>query len=1079
MIKKIAIQFIGNSDIINRLNMVNKKAFENGTYQFKSIKMAYPVIDRLLKRENKIILNTVMEIFKGLQKFHLINGVSKAPSIEWHKSNRHLWSTTKNETKHKNWGLPMGKINNIILVDLDNYKWTDDHPFYKLCNNDPSQFKTYIKNLNTVTIKTGHNGIHLFFKYTNKLKTKDDKLSLIDIKSNGSYAVGVGSKIIKEEGKCPKNQVGKLGYYKIASESSCILQEIPNDLLEWLLKYQQPNQKPVNKISKIKKGGEKANEREIARLNKNLQLQENCKYNYDISDELLKTIIIKIPINIWGNFDDWFKLTTAFKGLNKKEEWKKYSKLYGGKSYNKLQNEKIWDNITMHNRLDMITWLLNLTNTKLLKNDIQYKPISCSNLIKYGINNNIPYIEIHRRKLGKLRDTSINALPNDTNYINLNNYNDVIIKSDTATGKTSLVIDYIKKHPQPIISFVSRICLADSHFEAFQNAGINIYNYRMDRIDDFITGQSVVCTLESIKKISNIDISEYVIFLDEYDSLIKHLISSNKTLKGQKAKIWILFRKILKGCKKIIIADADIHINRLKFVADMDRKFQLIHNSFKHNKGIEMSELFNFNQFMENISKVDDKIICCDSKKDADIIFKKLIKKNEAIPFINDKLNNNLKINHYIYIDNNKKTYALITSDTSDYIKLDDYDIIVFSPKIIHGLDSIRKRPVFAHYKEHTINPRAMLQQIARCRNITYLKYIFYKKKFQFENYPNRNTVKYEFSRFKDLLYDFEDMVCEREFKLYEEMMIDLEYEEDCYNTNKSVHFRIGAIQKGFIGENIQQKTCNDALAIITKEHNNEQRLLFNPLDERWQKINKYLCFPTHIIDKERDLFLKQSNLDFYFNKQKFFYKSKNDNIVSLKKDDNFIIDKLKSNTNKIIFVGKVLSTFGIHDKTNIICNKKINKVVANKLQNEYKLLFRDRGAFVDLTCNYNQLKFVIKIYKKMFGNVFTTKRITKKEKHKKKRDSKNNYTFNIDDLEYHLELCRYADRDLIKYEPNFVIGEESIFQEKKWKKYHKYDMENTLDYIKRPCEFSINIIPFKNGGSRRDIQTKCLLDSV
>ena len=123
MIKKIAIQFIGNSDIINRLNMVNKKAFENGTYQFKSIKMAYPVIDRLLKRENKIILNTVMEIFKGLQKFHLINGVSKAPSIEWHKSNRHLWSTTKNETKHKNWGLPMGKINNIILVDLDNYKW--------------------------------------------------------------------------------------------------------------------------------------------------------------------------------------------------------------------------------------------------------------------------------------------------------------------------------------------------------------------------------------------------------------------------------------------------------------------------------------------------------------------------------------------------------------------------------------------------------------------------------------------------------------------------------------------------------------------------------------------------------------------------------------------------------------------------------------------------------------------------------------------------------------------------------------------------------------------------------------------
>ena len=69
-----------------------------------------------------------------------------------------------------------------------------------------------------------------------------------------------------------------------------------------------------------------------------------------------------------------------------------------------------------------------------------------------------------------------------------------------------------------------------------------------------------------------------------------------------------------------------------------------------------------------------------------------------------------------------------IVRDYEGDMNLDNHNRVIFSPKILYGLDSVMTRPVFCIYMEHTITSNKMLQQIARCRNIEKLWYYFPNK---------------------------------------------------------------------------------------------------------------------------------------------------------------------------------------------------------------------------------------------------------------------------------------------------------------------------------------------------------------
>lgn len=996
--------------------------------EFKKIVLRKEKMKCLNNLNNKMI-NTE---FDGMLKFHLQNGLSKFPSHEWKASNRHLWNTDKHKTGHKNWGLPCGKKNNVILLDLDFYKWNDDHPFYELCGND---FEGYLKSLNTVTVRTGHLGWHLWFKWTDKIRTRDNHNLNIDIKSDGGYGVGPGSKMLKEKGKAPEDEVGKVGYYKeIWRETNNTLNDIPEDLINWLQKYQQVGLTTRKKTTSSNTG------------NKILDSipSDGNQYNYNINDDKLEEVIKKLPETVWSDFTEWFKLTTAFKALNRKDIWDRECKRHPG--YNKYKNEKVWNGITGHNNLNIVNWMLHTTGDRTLLDYIKYKPIPKNNLNKLGFK----YETISRTKLGQIEDEGI-----EDDYVKLQDYKDVFIRSDTATGKTTLLKKYIYSQNKPVISIVSRVSLADSHYHDFQEQGINIHNYHIAQDKWwFKTGDSVVVTIESIRRISDLDFSNYVVFLDEYDSLIKHLLKS-PTLNGKRCYCWKVLRRLIKECKQVVAVDADIHSNRMKFIKDLERDISIVENTYKHNKGIKMREVYNFDSFLKECFKVKDKLISCDSKTDAEVIFKEIVKKSGAKPINQEeseitsedadgekkKLN---KIQYQLYKDAEGKTYALITSDNDEYVKLDLYDIVVFSPKIIYGLDSVRERPVYAHYKEHTINPRAMLQQVARCRKIKELVYIFYKKKFKDEVYGCIDDVKEEYKKLKEYTRDFKELLTEDESNLYEEMLVDLEYEEDCYSTNKYAHFRTGGLDKGFIEEIKALQTESKTLLEKEKKHQEEKELFFNPDDPIHDKINKYLNLPKDKMTENKDLFIRTQELNKYFNKANFFFKGEIDWQQTLKHSDEFLVNKLRGNTNKYKFLLRTFKELGIRDKTKIKPTTIITKDKAQDIWKEYKALWRDRGKEPDLTIPYEQTKWICGIYRKLFGgDMISTERVNVGKK------KLNNYSVNDEALYGQRDIMRYKDDLLPVGDLNFKVGYEHEIIENKLIQKHRKDYKYSLRLIR------------------------------
>lgn len=97
------------------------------------------------------------------------------------------------------------------------------------------------------------------------------------------------------------------------------------------------------------------------------------------------------------------------------------------------------------------------------------------------------------------------------------------------------------KTNQKIISIVSRVSLADAHYDTFSENNIDIVHYKIEEPDE---QKSIIVTIDSLLKISNFDFKDYVIFLDEFNSLIQYLFTSPH-MKNIKILCWLLLMKII------------------------------------------------------------------------------------------------------------------------------------------------------------------------------------------------------------------------------------------------------------------------------------------------------------------------------------------------------------------------------------------------------------------------------------------------------------------------------------------------------------------------------------------------------
>jgi hypothetical protein len=331
------------------------------------------------------------------------------------------------------------------------------------------------------------------------------------------------------------------------------IQEIPKDLKNWLIE----NLYTKNEIKIMKRKELKA-------------IPESGEFVYNGNEKILREIFERIDKRYFTDYGtgkvgerSWLNFTTFCKMFNCQKLWDEYSKKYCPNKYDREQNLRMWNSCDI--KYDCFKKIFNdksLNSIKHYKYYMKYKPTP-----KYNLK---PDITIDREKLGYKFFTEFK--------------NDVLIKSDTGTGKTTSFKNYVKDNDIKFISIVSRISLADEQYKTFNNFGIDCIHYQdlNNETTYFNEGDNLIITVDSLLKLlhytddnddegyNQIDLKGYTIFLDEFNSILEHLINS-PTLKNYRTFIFDYFIKLINNSKRYIGVDADISDISNKFMDVIER----------------------------------------------------------------------------------------------------------------------------------------------------------------------------------------------------------------------------------------------------------------------------------------------------------------------------------------------------------------------------------------------------------------------------------------------------------------------------------------------------------------------------
>ena len=907
---------------------------------------------------------------------------SKIPRFSWKKTTENLIDLNidnyikqkKARNGIKNYSIRTGKINNLSVIDLDKNKKTgegiDKNIFCIEFGDDPSVWTDF---LGAVVVKTPSGGFHLYYEYEELLKHGQDAESNIDIRNDLGLIISPG---VTRNG----------GEYEVVSGSfKNPLNKVHPLILEFILKidYYNPNKiginnKPTTRIKKIKN---KEGTKEI--LIEEIIGCDQSLYCYDYSDYMLNNIIKGLPEKYFNEYHSYLIFATGMKQIDRKDIYDNYPKLNnpaGGSIHSEEHKRWLlntWDNITTgHKTLLAFNHLLTNSTYKNARTSLDY--YKYKSVLENKIKPDIKYKPLHPQgKLGYEFFQNIFQDNSDKKFI--------VVKSDTGTGKTTSFKTYkesLGKKGKPFISIVSRISLGLEQYETFNMAGIETDFYENA---DFEPGNNYIVQLDSILKLryweSVGETDGYILFLDEFNSIIKYLFTSDTLNKsGIRIPVMDLLIELIKNASKVIMTDADISdpsIDFLKFAvqgapveAEEKNEILFIENEHKHNQGKPAEEVYSIEKLVE-LMKKEPKFICpCDEARSCQLLKEMIGDENILIV---DK--------------NTKKRY-----------NWDEYDRIIFSPKVIYGLDSIMERPVFCLYQESTIDPRDMLQQINRNRSITKLWYLFQRKKC-------RNC---NFNSFEDCEEDTKDIKkwCEKNDHLHQEItrlhplfqkiFNKYKYNKDCYDTNPYAHFKALLKVRGFVNNtNICQSDSKTTKQLLKED---KKRMIENVNKDLpfVIEMNKFIGLHEDDIENHKEIFADGNFIGRYisarhylfqdygeeFNTETKSWDSKfNDEIIRLeeqKKDmkqriydkEEFNIKKIKTIQNKLIFLDKVREKIGCTDRLKIEEFNVMDGKDAENFNSEYKAVFTDRSKKDNnpFDTKHGTQVLINKIYKNIFG---------------------------------------------------------------------------------------------------------------
>lgn len=696
--------------------------------------------------------------FNTLQKILLVKN-SKVPAQKnWHKN---LYKTVY--TNYYNVGIPCGLINNLLVLDIDEK------------DNGSNEWEKYVKEYGeplTVKQTTPNNGFHLIFNFSHndpacsflineylKNKTKFRGVGL-DIRANGGYICAEPSTI---DGKA---------YKFIRSFENYEVLDMPESLINWLCVGQITNKTTLKTPVKIP------------------------KTSFNITNENLKEYLDMLPDKYLNNFSDWLKILAICKNLEQFDIFDEWSK--NSDKYNKLNNLKLWKK---NNGVFNINYLLYLIK------------IECGVSVDNKAHGFKAYIPISKpisfnvvaMSNKYLFDSNYNGIQFDTALFN--NYETIIIKSTTGTGKTTATAKHCaemfklnKEEPLKVISIVPRISLAQQHVSSFNSAGVKLFSYiNEDNKTEFnLNTDNIVICINSLLKLDNLPINiinNSIIYIDEITSFLECL-THNDLLNNKLKQIYTLLIKLVTNCKKIIVSDALISDNVfefLKYRADSNKVY--LENSFLKFENVIAVRLFDENVFMEKLAIqifTNEPFLCCsDSCAEITKLYIKMLSG------VSEEL---------------KFKFMLITSDTK--IKITNASeqfkdkFVFYSPSITYGVDfqSYQPQNVFSYIKGASIQPSGFFQQVTRTRNIKKLYYYCHDHSEE-PKYNNISDVTEYFSNVVNITENNIFNICinsneKDEITVNKNIFFNLycynSYVFDTYASNKLTHFEKILEENGF-----------------------------------------------------------------------------------------------------------------------------------------------------------------------------------------------------------------------------------------------------------------------------------------
>jgi len=930
------------------------------------------------------------EFYKNALKLKVKQN-KKIPAVSGWRNTNNL--NKKIDTNKFNVGIVTGEQNNLIVLDVD------------LKDEGISEFKKYIDEYGepkTLKASTPNKGHHYYFKYTSS--NNDDQYLIkncllnkskyrgkgLDIRSNGGY-------ILAEPSKIDENN------YKFINNFDVL--EMPTSLIKFLL---IDNIKPNFKNNNIIKS-------DVIK-----QHEYNNNIEFVINNDDLINMLNNLTNNYLNIFEDWLLITTCLKSCNKFEIWDNWSKQNLNK-YNYNSNLEIWNTNKALININYLVALLNNTgfNYKLFESYKKYEPltnkIKCKTKI---INSRFVY------------DAAYNN--NDCfSYDDFKNNKTIINMSDTSTGKTTAIIKHFKKYQDEnnnkfkFLSIISKKSLGEQHQQNFLNENLILTSYETADAN-FNNYNNIVCCINSLLKYKDLDddeISKLIIFIDEIALFICDL-THNDTLTKILKPVYILLKKLINKCHKVITCQASINDNVFNFLSRRNDESKIfIKNEYKNYNGITSYIYRDENNIYEkmkaNILENNYFLCASDSKTEAEIYYNLMFK---------------------IATEEQQKRFILITAETKIKIlnaseQFKDF-FVFYSPSIIYGIDfNIDfKQDVFLLFKGNTLSPSESFQQITRTRQIKNV-YIYTQTKEHKPIYNNIDEIKIFYKEINDANILINNMCVEIDeddaAKINENSFFKLfvynEYLKDIMQTNKTQHLINILGQRGFniiyndekpkkISK-LKTEEAKETILLNKEEHFNnyinssddeKDAEIFNNINDNRIKLN--LPKNNEVLEENKDLLTDSFKLQEHYN------------IIRILKDDLFIYNKMtqfeqnnfkcnsfKSVYHKINILRQLEKTYNINnfDVSTMPIKEKVNFDL-----NLYKLIKSTVKTEKSIPKNIDDVK---KLYVSLLKNITSSDFIKAEYTDKTKKNRA--YNLNIDLIKLHVKTDKYINPTLKNYD--------------------------------------------------------------